>query len=73
MAAVKKTLNGESLKPVGISGADGWYATATAERPRPLVAWALLSDGEIVGLVEEAGVLVSAEQLRNFTGFRHDD
>jgi hypothetical protein len=70
MPYVQRKLNEERLKPVGITAATGWWATITSESPRPLVAWALLDDGEIVGLVEEARVFVSAEHLLNFSGFR---
>jgi hypothetical protein len=70
MPYVQRKLNAERLKPVAITSATGWWATVTSESPRPVVAWALLEDGEIVGLVEEAQVFVSAEQLLNFSGFR---
>jgi hypothetical protein len=70
MAYVKRKLNGEQLKPVALVSAAAWVAEITAESPRPLAAWALLDDGEIIGLVLEGKDFVSAEQMLNFTGFR---
>jgi hypothetical protein len=72
MAVVKRQLNGETLKLTAVAAAPGWFATVTSERLRPVVLWALLQDGEGIGLVEEAGEFVSAEQVRNFSGFRHE-
>jgi hypothetical protein len=61
----------EILKPVSITSATGWMATITGEgRGRPVVVWALLTDGEIVGLVDDGGGWVPAENVLNFTGYQ---
>jgi hypothetical protein len=72
MPQVKRQLNGETLKPISIAAATGWYGLVTGEsHALPLVAWALLPDGEMIGLVERGGAFVSVEQLLNFGGFLH--
>jgi hypothetical protein len=61
----------EVLRPIGLATATGWVANITGERlGRPLIVWALLPDGEIVGLVDEGGVFVPAENVLNFTGYQ---
>lgn len=70
MPEVRRTLNGESLKPIGLASATGWVATIAVREVIPLVAWALLADGTVVGLVEHGGIFVSAEHMLNFTGYR---
>jgi hypothetical protein len=30
-----------------------------------------MPDGEVIGMVDDGGQFVSAEQLPNFSGFRH--
>ena len=61
----------ERLKPISITSAAGWMAVITGEgRGRPVIVWALLPDGEIVGLVDDGGVWVPAENVLNFTGFQ---
>jgi hypothetical protein len=70
---VQREVNGQTLKPVSLSSSTGWVALITGEqRGRPIVAWALMADGEVVGLVFEGGFLVSAEQVLNFQGFKHN-
>jgi hypothetical protein len=72
MSHVKRKLNGETLEPVGIASATGWFAKVAGEGTGlPLVAWALLPRGEMIGLVLRGGAFVSAEQLDNFQGFAH--
>lgn len=59
------------LRPIGIAPAAGWIANISGEpRGRPLIVWALLPDGEIVGLVDDGGVFVPAENILNFTGYQ---
>lgn len=72
MPYVKRTAIGsEMLRPVSIAEAEGWGAIIAGEsRDRPLVAWALLEDSEIIGLLQEGNLFVSAEQALNFQGFR---
>jgi len=70
MPEVRLQLNGDKLKPIGLSSATGWVATLAVREVIPLVAWALLEDGQVIGLVEHGGIFVSAEHMLNFTGFR---
>jgi len=49
--------------------ADHWYANG-ASMPKPLVGWALLSDGAVVGLVVVNGAVVAATSMPDFKGYR---
>ena len=53
-------------------GAEGWVATftASAERPRPVVAWLYLRNGDFVGLVFDGPQLVPADTLLNFFEYK---
>jgi hypothetical protein len=52
--------------------AKGWVATfaASSDRPRAIVAWLYLRNGDFVGLVFEGPQLVPADTLLNFSEYR---
>lgn len=62
-----------NLAPVSLTAATGWLALMKGGSGEPLhvVAWGLMPDGEVIGIVDDGGQFVSAEQLPNFSGFRH--
>jgi hypothetical protein len=62
-----------NLAPTSLAAATGWLALMKGGSGEALhvVAWGLMPDGEVIGIVDDGGQFVSAEQLSNFSGFRH--
>jgi hypothetical protein len=74
MPYVKRTRSAATnLTPVSLTAATGWLALMKGgtDAALHLVAWGLMPDGEVIGMVDDGGQFVSAEQLPNFSGFRH--
>ena len=59
----------------GITAADGWHAEYSGGASRPLLFWALLKDGSLIGVISEIGSGIdlevrAADKALNFRGYR---
>jgi hypothetical protein len=71
MPRIVRTSNSpERLEIMSIAGATGWMATFTDGGLYPVMMWALLKGGEVIGVIAHGGELVSAENTPGFSGFR---